>query len=195
MTAAVDVRGLTYNYGDRVAVDDLSFAVPEGEVFGLLGPNGGGKTTLFRVLSTLVPVRGGEATVCGRDVRSEPDAVRGVLGVTFQSPSLDAKLTVRENLSYHAALYGLRGAAAKARVAAVAERLGVADRLGDLAGGLVGGPEAAGGDRQRSAARPPRAAAGRAERRPRPHRPRRPSGSCCGVCRPPTASPRSSPRT
>ena len=139
MTAAVDVRGLTYNYGDRVAVDDLSFAVPEGEVFGLLGPNGGGKTTLFRVLSTLVPVRGGEATVCGRDVRTEPDAVRGVLGVTFQSPSLDAKLTVRENLSYHAALYGLRGRAAKGRVAAVAERLGVADRLKDLAGGLSGG--------------------------------------------------------
>ena len=139
MTAAVDVQGLTYRYGDRVAVDDLSFAVPAGEVFGLLGPNGGGKTTLFRVLSTLVPVKEGEAIVCGRDVRSDPDGVRAVLGVTFQSPSLDAKLTVGENLSYHGMLYGLRGAALKARVAAVADRLGVADRLRDACGGLSGG--------------------------------------------------------
>ena len=139
MTAAVDVRGLTYRYGDRVAVDDLHFAVPAGELFGLLGPNGGGKTTLFRVLTTLVPPMGGEATVCGRDVRTEPDAVRGVLGVTFQSPSLDAKLTVRENLTHHGHLYGLRGAGLRVRVAAVADRLGVADRLRDLAGGLSGG--------------------------------------------------------
>ena len=139
MTAAVEVQSLSYRYGDRVAVDDLSFAVPAGELFGLLGPNGGGKTTLFRVLSTLVPVMNGEATVCGRDVRTAPDAVRGVLGVTFQSPSLDAKLTVRENLAHHGHLYGLRGGALKARLLAVAERLGVADRLGDLAGGLSGG--------------------------------------------------------
>ena len=139
MTAAVDVRSLTYSYGDRVAVDDLSFGVGAGELFGLLGPNGGGKTTLFRVLSTLVPPMGGEATVCGRDVRTEPDAVRGVLGVTFQSPSLDAKLTVNENLTHHGHLYGLRGTALKAQVAAVADRLGVADRLRDLAGGLSGG--------------------------------------------------------
>ena len=139
MTAAVDVQGLSYRYGDRVAVDDLSFAVPAGEVFGLLGPNGGGKTTLFRVLSTLVPIKEGEATVCGRDVRSDPDGVRAVLGVTFQSPSLDAKLTVGENLSYHGMLYGLRGRALKDRVGAVADRLGVADRLRDPCGGLSGG--------------------------------------------------------
>ncbi|QDT17687.1 ABC transporter ATP-binding protein [Alienimonas californiensis] len=139
MTAAVAARSLTYRYGDRVALNDLSFEVAEGELFGLLGPNGGGKTTLFRVLSTLVPPQGGEASVGGFDVRSDPDGVRGVLGVTFQSPSLDAKLTVRENLTHHGHLYGLRGAALRERLAAVSERLGVADRLGDLCGGLSGG--------------------------------------------------------
>ncbi|MFH5804141.1 ATP-binding cassette domain-containing protein [Alienimonas sp. DA493] len=139
MTAAVAARSLTYRYGDRVALDDLSFEVAEGELFGLLGPNGGGKTTLFRVLSTLVPPQDGEATVGGYDVRTDPDGVRGVLGVTFQSPSLDAKLTVRENLTHHGHLYGLRGAALKQRLAAVTERLGIADRLSDLCGGLSGG--------------------------------------------------------
>ncbi|WP_315854633.1 ABC transporter ATP-binding protein [Alienimonas chondri] len=138
-TSAVRAAGLTYRYGDRVALDNLSFDVAEGELFGLLGPNGGGKTTLFRVLSTLVPPQDGEATVGGFDVRTAPDDVRGVLGVTFQSPSLDAKLTVRENLTHHGHLYGLRGAALKARLAAVADRLGVADRLSDACGGLSGG--------------------------------------------------------
>lgn len=139
MTAAVAARNLTYRYGERVALDDLSFEVAEGELFGLLGPNGGGKTTLFRVLSTLVPPQEGEATVGGRDVRADPDGVRGVLGVTFQSPSLDAKLTVGENLTHHGHLYGLRGTVLRDRLAAVAERLGVADRMKDLAGGLSGG--------------------------------------------------------
>ncbi len=139
MTAAVSARSLTYRYGDRVALDDLSFEVAEGELFGLLGPNGGGKTTLFRVLSTLVPPQDGEAGVGGRDVRTDPDGVRGVLGVTFQSPSLDVKLTVRENLTHHGHLYGLRGAALRDRLAAVAERLGIADRLKDYCGGLSGG--------------------------------------------------------
>ena len=91
------------------------------------------------MLSTLVPPQDGEARVCGRSVRDDPGGVRGVLGVTFQSPSLDAKLTVRENLAHHGHLYGLRGGALRGRIDEVAQRLGVADRLGDLCGGLSGG--------------------------------------------------------
>ncbi|MEM1061520.1 MAG: ATP-binding cassette domain-containing protein, partial [Planctomycetota bacterium] len=101
MSTAISVRNVTHDYGDRRALDGVSFEVGEGEIFGLLGPNGGGKSTLFRVLATLLPVHGGSAEVCGRDVASAPAGVRSVLGVTFQSPSLDGKLKVGENLRHH----------------------------------------------------------------------------------------------
>ena len=87
------VESLSYRYGSRIAVNDLSFAVSEGEVFVLLGPNGGGKTTLFRVLSTLLPCQAGHVTIFGHDLSSQAARVRHQLGVVFQSPSLDKKLT------------------------------------------------------------------------------------------------------
>ncbi len=137
-SAAIQVDRLRHVYGSRVALDDVSFTVGRGEVFGLLGPNGGGKTTLFKILSTLLSPSGGSAVIFG-DALSVPDAVRRHLGVVFQHPSLDGKLTVTENLSCHGHLYGLRGAVLRARTAAVLQRVGLADRARDRVETLSGG--------------------------------------------------------
>ena len=79
-------------------------------MFALLGPNGGGKTTLFRIIATLLRPAAGVVRVFGADVAADPGSVRRLLGVVFQSPALDKRLTVRENLRHHGHLYGLRGA-------------------------------------------------------------------------------------
>ena len=139
MTAAVRVERLSHHYGRRQALADLSLAVDEGEVFVFLGPNGGGKTTLFRVLSTLVPAQTGRVEVLGRSLPAEADEVRADIGVVFQSPSLDKKLTVSENLRCQAALYGLGAAEARRREAEMLAQLGVADRAGELVETLSGG--------------------------------------------------------
>src|ERR1700704_1771585 len=95
---AVQVSALAHSYGTHKALGGVSFSVNRGEIFGLLGPNGGGKTTLFRILSTSFPATSGDASIFGQDVRTQPDKVRRRIGVVFQNPSLDKKLTVRENL-------------------------------------------------------------------------------------------------
>lgn len=136
---ALDVEGVSFRYGDRQALSDVTFAVQPGEIFGLLGPNGGGKTTLFRILSTTLPIQQGNATLAGHDVATAPDAVRSAIGVTFQSPSLDPKLTVGENLTYQGHLYGLTGSALKQRSDQLLSRLGLSDRRGDIAETLSGG--------------------------------------------------------
>lgn len=135
----VHVEQLEHSYGDRHALAGVSFDVEQGEVFGLLGPNGSGKSTLFRVLSTLLPRQKGIATVNGFDVSEQSDDVRRSIGVTFQSPSLDLKLTVGENLKHHGKLYGLSGNLLNERCREVMSRLGVADRERDYAETLSGG--------------------------------------------------------
>lgn len=137
--AAVVVDQLEFRYGERVALAGISFQIAPGEIFGLLGPNGSGKTTLFRILSTLLPVQQGSANLDGHDLASDPDGVRREIGVTFQSPSLDIKLTVRENLVHQGHLYGLSGQRLKVRCDEVLEQLGVADRANDYAEKLSGG--------------------------------------------------------
>src|SRR3954454_21159968 len=107
--AVVTVDHLTHAYGDRTALDDVRLSVNYGEIFGFLGPNGSGKTTLFRILSTLIPPQRGGVTILGRDVVADRAGVREQIGVVFQSPSLDKKLTAAENLMHHGHLYGLRG--------------------------------------------------------------------------------------
>ncbi len=137
-TEAIRVERLRHTYGSRVALNDVSFSVTRGELFGLLGPNGGGKTTLFKILSTLLVATGGQAFVCG-DSLAEPDAVRRHLGVVFQHPSLDGKLTVLENLTCHGHLYGMHGTALRQRAQVVLQRLGLSDRAGDRVETLSGG--------------------------------------------------------
>lgn len=136
---AVQVQGLVHHYGERQALCGIDLEVRSGEIFALLGPNGGGKTTLFRILSTYLMPGGGSARIAGHDVVKEPDAVRRCLGVLFQSPSLDAQLTVQENLRYHGYLFGLRGAALRERIDASLARVRLQDRTGERAGKLSGG--------------------------------------------------------
>mgnify|MGYP006277665209 CR=1 FL=1 len=136
---AIVVRGLVKSFGARRALEGISLEVHRGELFCLLGPNGGGKSTLFRILATLLLPDGGEARVAGHDVMTEAAAVRERLGVVFQSPSLDGKLTVLENLRCGGALYGLRGAELGRRITEAARALDLSDRMDDLVETLSGG--------------------------------------------------------
>lgn len=138
-TDAVRIDAVSHRYGDRLALDQVSFAVRPGEVFGLLGPNGGGKTTLFRLLCTILPLQTGTIGVFGHDIRRQADAVRRLIGVTFQSPSLDPKLTVGENLVHQGRLYGLTGAVLEGRIEEVLAQLRLADRRRDKTETLSGG--------------------------------------------------------
>lgn len=134
--AAVIVEGLSHSYGERIALDGVSFEVARGECFGLLGPNGGGKTTLFRILSTLMRPSGGRARILGHEEVAE---VRRHIGVVFQSPSLDRKLNVMENLVHQGHLYGLVGGELQARIGEMLARVGMQDRAGDRVETLSGG--------------------------------------------------------
>ncbi len=138
-TPAVEVEKLHYTYGEREALADVTFSLPRGEMVGFLGPNGGGKTTLFKILSTLMLPTDGSARVFGHDLAREPHAVRPRLGVVFQDPSLDPKLTVMENLLHHGHLYGLWGAGLRDRARAILAQLGLEDRVRDLVETLSGG--------------------------------------------------------
>ena len=120
-------------------MDGLEFEVGEGEIFAFVGPNGGGKTTLFRVLSTLVPMQTGTATILGWDLRKETSQIRRALGVVFQAPSLDKKLTVEENLRHQGHLYGLTGSRLRDRSNKMLAELGLTDRRRDRVEKLSGG--------------------------------------------------------
>ena len=136
---AVRVEALRHVYGAREALGDVGFSVTRGEIFGFLGPNGSGKTTLFKILSTVIPPRAGRVWLFGHDLADGPHVVRPHLGVVFQHPSLDPKLTVLENLRHHGHLYGLWGAPLRHRARMLLDRLGVGDRAGDLVETLSGG--------------------------------------------------------
>ena len=135
----IEVQNLTHRYGDRVALSNVSFEVKKGEIFGLLGPNGGGKSTLFRILSTMMVPTAGKALVAGHDVVHDPAAVRRQVGAVFQTQSLDKALTVEENLRAQGHLHGLSGALLGERMEAAMQRLGLLDRRKDLVETLSGG--------------------------------------------------------
>ena len=122
---AIEVNGVNFNYGKRCALDAISFTIGEGELFGVLGPNGGGKTTLFKLL--------------GVDLRTATARLRPLLGVVFQHPSVDGKLTVAENLAHHGRLYGISGGPLRERIGAMLDRVGLTARANDLVETLSGG--------------------------------------------------------
>lgn len=140
MENRLEVENLSYAYPERRALDNVSFGVSSGEIFGLLGPNGSGKTTLFKILSTLIPITSGSARILGYNLATEVRVIREFLGVVFQHPGLDGKLTIIENLRHHGHLYGLSGKTLQQRISELLECFGVADRAKErveiLSGGL-----------------------------------------------------------
>jgi ABC-2 type transport system ATP-binding protein len=139
VTPVISVEHLVHRYGDRTALNGVSFDVRPAELFGLLGPNGSGKTTLFRILSTLMLPTAGRATIMGCDAAQEPARLRRQIGVVFQAQSIDLKLTAYENLWHQGHLYGLRGAALKKRIQEILSRVGLADRAKELVETFSGG--------------------------------------------------------
>src|SRR5579864_2895043 len=137
--SAVEVLGIGFKYGGRQALTDVSFSVGRAETFGLLGPNGGGKTTLFKLISTLVPLQSGNARILGHELGGETVALRRRIGVVFQHPSVDRKLTVAENVECHGRLYGIGGRRLNERTAAVLKQLELTTRADDLVETLSGG--------------------------------------------------------
>jgi ABC-2 type transport system ATP-binding protein len=135
----IETEALVHAYGDRRALDGVTFDVKPREIFGLLGPNGGGKTTLFRILSTLMRPTGGRARVLGHDTVAEAAAVRKGIGVVFQSPSLDRKLTAFENLYYQGQIHGFTFKETRVRAREMLARVGLSDRAGDVVEKLSGG--------------------------------------------------------
>ena len=134
---AIDVRGLTKRFGTKLAVDHVDIAVPQGEVWGFLGPNGSGKTTTIRMLCGLLHADEGEGTCLGLDLRTEPEAIKRQVGYMTQKFSFWEDLSIRENLDFVARLYELPGR--KAKVDQTLERLGLTHRQNQLAGELSGG--------------------------------------------------------
>lgn len=136
---AMQVENIVKKYGDFEAVKGVSFSVAEGEIFGLLGPNGAGKSTLIRMMTTLIPVTSGYALVAGYDVTSDPDDVRKIIGVIPQAMTSDPDLTLEENLSIYAKLYGVPKAQREKNIADVLEAVDLTKWRGAQTKTLSGG--------------------------------------------------------
>lgn len=137
--ATVETVGLRKTFGEIVAVDGLDLVIRRGEVFGMLGPNGSGKTTTIRMLCGLVAPTSGRATVVGHDVATHPEKIRQKIGYMSQRYGLYDDLTAGENLRFYSTVYGLRGAERTRRLAEHMEDLGLTARRDQLAGTLSGG--------------------------------------------------------
>ncbi|MEI7704334.1 MAG: ABC transporter ATP-binding protein [Deltaproteobacteria bacterium] len=130
---------LRFAYGERMALDGVSFAIAPGEVFGFLGPNGAGKSTLFAILAGLLPPASGRLFLDGLPLDPSSRALRARMGVVFQEPSLDVKLSAEENLHLGAALFRVPRDEARRRAAALLEAAGLSDRARDPVGRFSGG--------------------------------------------------------
>lgn len=135
----IRVEDLTRNYGETTAVDRITFDVEAGEIFGFLGPNGAGKTTTIHMLTTLLRPTSGSATIDGHDVLRDRRGVRRTIGLVFQEPSLDEQLTGRENLRFHAMLYGLSAAAFAQRSRSLLDLVELEERADALVETYSGG--------------------------------------------------------
>ncbi len=136
---AVSASDLTFAYGERQALSGVGFDVAAGQAHGFLGPNGSGKSTLFKLLSTLVPLQQGRVAMLGLDLATQAPAIRRRIGVVFQSPAVDKKLSVRENLHYGGLLLGLAGRELGSRIDAMLAATNLADRAKDRVEELSGG--------------------------------------------------------
>src|SRR5713226_8686420 len=137
--AAISAQNLVRRFGNFTAVNDVSFRVEKGEIFGFLGPNGSGKTTVIKLLTGLLPLSGGSALVEGLDVASDSESVRERIGYMSQNFSLYYDLTVAENLQFYGRIYSLEPARLKRRIDEIVQLNGLAPYLNRLAGQLSGG--------------------------------------------------------
>jgi ABC-2 type transport system ATP-binding protein len=133
------VRGLVKKFGELRAVDGVSFEVEDGEIFGLLGPNGAGKTTTIKILVTLLKPTSGEVFVAGNDVIKKPSLVRKSIGVVFQDTTLELDFTARENLDFHARLYGMTKEERKRRIEEVLSLVELSENADQLVKNFSGG--------------------------------------------------------
>jgi ABC-2 type transport system ATP-binding protein len=136
---AISANHLVRRFGDFTAVNDASFQVEKGEIFGFLGPNGSGKTTVIKMLTGLLPLTSGDATVQGLDVRKDPEAVRENIGYMSQNFSLYSDLTVSENLIFYGRIYGLSNDSLRRRMDEIIELNGLGPYLNRLSAQLSGG--------------------------------------------------------
>ena len=136
---ALEIDGLGFSYGDRFALEDISFSVHPGQFTALLGPNGAGKTTLFSLITHLFESGQGTIRIGGWDIRADPGKALATMGVVFQQPTLDLDLTVQQNLRYFASLHGIERRTAESRIDAELARLELSDRRGDKVRVLSGG--------------------------------------------------------
>ena len=140
LQSAVHAQALTKRYGEVLAVDNLELEIPAGQFFGLLGPNGSGKTTTIHMLSTLIRPSAGSAAVAGYDIRTQPIAVRASIGLVFQDSALDRTLSVAENLRFAGLLHNLTPALIEQRSGELLELFGLNDKqhrpVGSLSGGM-----------------------------------------------------------
>ena len=139
MENVIEIKNLVKNYGETLAVDDLSFSVKKGELFAFLGVNGAGKSTTISIICGTLNKTSGKVFVCGKDLDEGRGDISRKIGVVFQSSALDKSLTVKDNLLSRAALYGIYGAEAKKRVNELAGKLGFKDLLKRTLGKLSGG--------------------------------------------------------
>lgn len=139
MTAALQIDHVSHNFGAVQALDDVSLTVPRGGFTALLGVNGAGKTTLFSLVTRLYNNRSGMIRVAGHDLRREPSQALARLGVVFQSRAMDADLTIRQNLIYHASLHGIPGRLARPRIDQVLGQVDLADKVDTRVTALSGG--------------------------------------------------------
>ena len=136
---AISAQNLVRRFGSFTAVNDVSFRVQKGEIFGFLGPNGSGKTTVIKMLTGLLPLSGGEASVLGIDVRKDPETVRENIGYMSQNFSLYSDLTVTENLTFYGRIYGLSNDRLRKRMDDIIQLNGLGPYLNRLSAQLSGG--------------------------------------------------------
>ena len=128
MANIIEVEGLTKKFGDLTAVDGVSLSVGAREIFGFLGPNGAGKSTTIKILATLLKPTSGKATLAGYDIATQPNEVRQSIGLVFQDPSLDIRLTAEENLKFHAMLYDVPNDVYTSRADSLLKMVDLVDR-------------------------------------------------------------------
>lgn len=135
----IQLDQISFAYGERKALQHVSFDITQGELFCVVGPNGGGKSTTFKILSTLLKPQSGTVMFWGENGVMHPERIRPHLGVVFQSPALDKKLSVEENILYHGKLYGLSGVRLKNKVRDLLARFNLQDRAREKTEKLSGG--------------------------------------------------------